>query len=211
MKHYSKIIPAIIPQNKKELLDFFFAWSDVSCILHIDIVDKSVSSEETFLIKEKTQEVKNIFEYSINPIQIHLMTESIPEWIFDKKISLHSLVVSEKNYQTLLLNHESIFDAMYIFVVPDTVGIIHEKVDGFQIMTIDKIGEQGKPFSKEKGIFVKDLRGINKNTYIQIDGGVQKEMVQEFKEAVDGFVVGSYLLKSASSIDTYYDLLSVLE
>lgn len=205
LNHYSRIIPAIIPNNKQDLLDFFLLWSDIPCILHIDI-----PHNEHFLVSLGMDDVREIFTYCINPIQVHVMSTVMPEFVLDRKLDVHSLVLHDDLYTRIQNNYSWILERTFVFLVKhDTVSIL-DSVDGVQIMTIDTIGEQGKPFSTLKGEYVKHFRDRHEQMYIQIDGGVNDEVVNKFKDTVDGFVVGSYIGKSEFPVDVLVYLENLL-
>lgn len=188
---------------------------------HIDIMDGSFVEADT---REKMSEYTNILKHISNiPLDVHLMVDQDLEDTIKDYIDLESNIITihyeaVKDKETLFRYIDLIKEngvKAGISIKPDTE--ISEILDILPyihlclIMTVEpgKGGQSLIPSTIDK---VKKLRKyIDENEldlYIEVDGGINKETIEDVKKAgADIFVVGSYLVKS----DNYEETIKILK
>lgn len=189
---------------------------------HIDIMDgKFVEKDTTKLMKDYSNTIKHI---SNIPLDVHLMVEDAKKYI-EEYVALEPSIITfhyescksdDEVIELIKLIRESGVKPA-ISIKPNTKA---EKINKFLslvhmilVMTVEpgKGGQKLIPETLEK---VKEIKKyIEKNnldTYIEVDGGVNKETIGKVKEAkVDIAVAGSSIISSSDLKKAIEDLKNV--
>ena len=170
--------------------------------IHIDVMDGLFVEDTQFTIDE----IKKINSISKKKLDIHLMVENPLAYINKcenlniKYITFHIEV--EKNINGIINKIKEIGYKVGVAIKPDTnINVLTpylDKIDLILVMSVEP-GKGGQQFIENTIDKVKELRKIiDNNKYkvqIEVDGGINNEIIQKIKEA-NISVVGSYITKS---------------
>ena len=177
---------------------------------HIDIMDgKFVEKDTTSLMYDYSNTIKQI---SNIPLDVHLMVDD-PKKYIDEYIPLEPKIITF-HYESCKNDEEVISLINYIkengikpaiSIKPNT-GV--EKIEKFiplvymvLVMTVEP-GKGGQKLIPETLDKVKDINKIieknNLDTFIEVDGGVNKETIESVKEAGVNIAVAGSAIISAS-------------
>lgn len=176
---------------------------------HIDVMDgKFVEKNTEKIMYTYSNEIKQI---SNVPLDVHLMVDDIKENI-EKYIPLEPNIITfhyeackdKEEVKRFIKEIKQNNIKCGISIKPNTkIEEIYEFLPYINlclIMTVEP-GKGGQKLIKETVNKVKELKEYIKNnnleTYIEVDGGINKETIEEVKKAgADIFVVGSAIISS---------------
>lgn len=164
--------------------------------IHIDTMDGIFVPNTQMNIDE----IIELEKYSQKKLDIHLMVDN-PEPYIDnltnkniEYITIH--IEIEKDINNLINKIKSSGYKVGLSIKPntDTKTLIPyiNKIDLVLIMSVEPGfgGQKFIPISLNKA---KEIRNLNQNITIEIDGGINNENINEIKKYVDIAVVGSYI------------------
>ena len=167
--------------------------------LHIDTMDGIFVPNTQMSIKE----IIDLEKYSKKPLDIHLMVENPENYIKhleNKNIEYITIHIEiNKNIDSLINKIKSLGYKVGLSIKPNTnIKEIIPYLDRINLILIMSVepgfgGQKFIPSSLDKA---KELRDINKNITIEIDGGINDTNIEEIKQYVDIAVVGSYITNS---------------
>lgn len=167
--------------------------------IHIDTMDGVFVTNSQM----STEEIIKLEKYSKKPLDVHLMTED-PEKYIDK--------LQNKNIEFITIHIEinkdinKIIDKIKKFnykvglsIKPntkiDTLLPYLDKIDLILVMSVEP-GFGGQKFIPTTINKLKEIRNINKDIIIEVDGGINDTTIKEIKEYTNIAVVGSYITKN---------------
>lgn len=193
-----KISPSILASNNRieSTLKLNNTNSDY---LHIDVMDGKFVENFQFPLKE----INEIEKISKKPLDIHLMVENPENYITklrNKNIEFITFHIEiNQNIKNIISLIKSLNYKVGISLKPNTkvetlIPYIKD-IDLILIMSVEpgKGGQEFMPSSLNKA---DEIRLLNKNIIIEIDGGIKDNNINEIKKHVDIAVVGSYITNS---------------
>ncbi len=190
------VIPAIIAKNQEELDQRIKKVQDYVEIIQLDFMDGIFVPNHSIDFDFKLPNIDCLFE-------AHLMVKNPLEWI----IKNHSKIDIILTHFETLINPQKIIDIVRNegkkigFVLnPETSleKIIKylDQLDQVLIMTVNP-GFYGSSFIPDIVKKISELRKINPNLNIEVDGGITDKTINLVDEAgANMFVSGSYIIKS---------------
>lgn len=164
--------------------------------IHIDAMD-GIFVPNTQL---KIDEINNLEKISTKPLDVHLMTTNPETYIDNLKnknieyITIH--IEINKNINNLINKIKSYGYKAGLSIKPNTnINTIIpylDKIDLVLIMSVEP-GFGGQKFIPSTLNKAKQLKEINKNIIIEMDGGINDTNISKIKEYIDIAVVGSYI------------------
>lgn len=167
--------------------------------LHIDTMDGLFVPNKQMPIEEIIQ----LEKYSNIPLDIHLMVEN-PEqylsYLANKNIEYITFHIEiNKNINNLINKIKSMGYKVGLSIKPNTnvekIIPYLPLIDLVLIMSVEP-GFGGQKFINQTLKKAQEIRNINKEITIEIDGGINDTNIQEIKKYVDIAVVGSYITNS---------------
>ena len=172
----SEIIPAILPTSEEDLKEKVSVLSAEITFIHLDVLEKDIwvdfgkNFEAHLMVKEPEKIIARWIERGAKRVITH---ESSPEILkYRDKVEV-GLEIEMQEF----LSKE--------FEQVPFVDFIH-------IMSIDKIGEQGRPFNPQIFDRIKEVKEKFPLATISVDGGINITNYQALIDAgADRLVVGS--------------------
>lgn len=205
-----KIIPAILSDKLSDIKDKIKIAKSFTDWVQIDIADNK-------FVSNKTIEVKDLEGVGgeIN-LELHLMVKT-PSAIFAdcekaqaKRVIVHLEAVDDIEY---VLHEASMYDFEFgVAINPATPVKLLEafigKIDLVLLMAVEP-GFSGQVFKPEVLQKVKEIKLLEGDIKIEIDGGINHDTIQLAQKAgVNLFVVGSALFEVDDVADNYKRLLA---
>ncbi len=197
-----KISPSLLAADFLNLKEDIRRINETDCdCLHLDVMDGKFVDDITFGLPL----IKEIKENCNKQLDVHLMVEhpqDLAERLCDlnvKYLTIHSEILDNVNFEYLLKKAEENGVVLGIAFNPNTEIKDYEKfikkINFALIMSVYP-GKGGQSFIEEVLIKAKEIKEINSNTFINIDGGVNDSTISKIKEVeIDMVVSGSYLFK----------------
>lgn len=167
--------------------------------LHIDTMDGIFIQNTQIPIEE----IIELEKYSKMPLDIHLMVTNPENYIKHLKnknieyITIH--IEIKKDINNLINTIKLLGYKVGISLKPSTnikeIIPYLPKIDLVLIMSVEP-GFGGQQFISSTLEKAKELKKINKNIIIEMDGGINNTNIKEIKKYVDIAVVGSYITNS---------------
>ena len=169
--------------------------------LHIDTMDGIFVPNTQMPIDE----IIELEKYSKIPLDIHLMVnnpESYLEHLKNKNIEYITIHIEiEKDIESIINKIKSLGYKVGLSIKPNTnikeIIPYLPKIDLVLIMSVEP-GFGGQKFIPNSLNKAKEIREINKDITIEIDGGINDTNIDEIKKYVDIAVVGSYITNSSN-------------
>lgn len=184
--------------------------TDISYI-HLDVMDGKFVSQKSLPLEE----IIELSKVSKKKLDVHLMVDNPLEYIENIKdlsnieyITIHLEI--EKDIKNILTKIKSYGYKAGLSIKPNTdinkLLPYMGDLDLILLMTV-KPGLGGQPFIVSSSKRLKELKKmINKNTKLEVDGGINNITIKEVPEA-DIAVVGSYITTSENPIEKINSLL----
>ena len=164
--------------------------------IHIDTMDGIFVPNTQMNIDE----IIELEKYSQKKLDVHLMVENPESYIINlinkniEYITIH--IEIEKNINELINKIKSLGYKVGLSIKPNTdiktlIQYIN-KIDLVLIMSVEP-GFGGQKFIPNSLNKAKEIRNLNQNITIEIDGGINNDNIDEIKKYVDIAVVGSYI------------------
>ena len=167
--------------------------------LHIDTMDGIFVPNKQMPIEEIIQ----LEKYSNIPLDIHLMVENPEQYLIhlsNKNIEYITFHIEiNKNINNLIDKIKALGYKVGLSIKPNTnvekIIPYLPLIDLVLIMSVEP-GFGGQKFINQTLKKAQEIRNINKEITIEIDGGINDTNIQEIKKYVDIAVVGSYITNS---------------
>lgn len=181
--------------------------------IHIDVMDGTFVPDTKFSIEE----IKEINKVSNKKLDIHLMVED-PITYIEKlnNMNINNITIHieiDKDINTLINKIHSLGYQARLSLSPETnVKLLLpylNKIEGVLIMSVNP-GKGGQEFMPNVLDKAKNIKSINNNLSIEIDGGVNNTNIKLIKDSyIDTVVVGSYITRSEDYLNRINNLISV--
>ena len=164
--------------------------------IHIDIMDGNFVPNEQF----KKEEIQSLLPLSTKPVDIHLMVSNPLEYIdilnYPNIFNITIHLEITKDIKSIL---KTIKDKGYkcgIAIKPKTdikklIPYIKD-IDLILIMSVEP-GFGGQEFIPNTINRIKEIKELNPNLIIVVDGGIKDTNINLIKNSIDIAVVGSYI------------------
>ena len=190
-----KISPSIL--NAKNRIESVTKLNNTKAdLLHIDVMDGKFVNNLQF----QKEEIEQIEKISKIPLDIHLMVENPELYIKNlankniEFITFHIEINQDINEIINLI--KSLGYKVGISLKPntkvDTLKSYINDIDLVLIMSVEP-GYGGQEFIPSSLNKATEIRNLNKNITIEIDGGIKDTNIKEIRNYVDIAVVGSYI------------------
>ena len=193
-----KISPSILASNNR--IESIQKLNNTSAeYIHIDAMDGKFVPNTQMLIDE----IIELEKYTKKAFDIHLMVEDPITYIKHLKnknieyITIHLEI--EKNINQIIDEIKKLNYKVGLSIKPNTK--VNElipylnKIDLVLIMSVEP-GFGGQQFIESTLDKAKEIKEINKNITIEMDGGIKNTNINKLKNYVDIAVVGSYITNS---------------
>jgi len=193
-----KISPSILSSTNR--IDSTIKLNNTNAdYLHIDVMDGRFVNNNQFSLKE----ILEIEQISKKKLDVHLMVEDPEEYIdnlnnkFIEYITFH--IEINKDVDKLIHKIKSLNYKVGISIKPNTdvselISYLN-KIDLVLIMSVEP-GFGGQEFIPATLDKATEIRKINPNITIEIDGGIKDTNIDIAKQYVDIAVVGSYIINN---------------
>lgn len=169
--------------------------------LHIDTMDGIFVPNTQMPIDE----IIKLEKYSQIPLDVHLMVnnpDSYLEHLENKNIEYITIHIEiEKDIESIINKIKSLGYKVGLSIKPNTnikeIIPYLPKIDLVLIMSVEP-GFGGQKFIPNSLNKAKELKEVNKDITIEIDGGINETNIDEIKKYVDIAVVGSYITNSSN-------------
>jgi len=215
-----KIIPAVFGQTYSEIerqlkiLEGHTEWA------HLDVTDGRFTSFASWPEDPSDSSTFEVLRFlgGQTKIEVHLMVEEPELIISDWSEVVDRIIVHQEATEGLKeiigALAPSVIRVGVALLLPTSIEMLKpyfSKIDLVQLMSIAEIGAQGQPFNERVLEKVKHLRALAPNVTIQIDGGVNLEIMQlALMAGVDNLVVGSAIWKTPEPIVSLKNFQSLL-
>jgi ribulose-phosphate 3-epimerase len=201
-----KIIPTIFAHNKKEFDKRFNKLINISKNLQIDFMDGKFVPAKSVQLKD----IPNLKKYK-NNFEAHLMCFSPEKYILGlknkgfKKVIFH--IEATKNPEKIIQKIKHLKMQPMIAINPETNVKDLPKEVSVLLMGVHP-GKEHQSFIQKVYNKIKELRKINKKTFIQVDGGVNEKFAKKLaKLKVNAVNSGSYISNSENPKKVYRKLI----
>lgn len=203
-----KIIPAVLANTIEELSDKLSKISSFSDEIQIDIMDGAFVIEKSFDLVD-LKELPSGKDYEIHlmvahPLEYmgHMKRLNIKKVIFHDEIDEDTLTDIEKFKAEGLV----VFLAINPETEPEKIEKYIPKIDGVMLMSVEP-GKGGQELIHYVLGQVRYLRAKYPSLIIEIDGGVNKENIEEvFASGVNIVAIGSGILKAEDPEQEWMEL-----
>lgn len=227
-----EIIPAVLPEDFSDLEEKISLVANLTPLVHVDVTNSTLTPKSNWPYDgdqidflKIVNEVEGFPFWEETSFEVHLMVknpkEIIEDWILAgaERIIVHieSFADDADVSRTLAIlknrfdknnSHLGIEVGLAVNLETDLENVYPHVLesDFIHMMSISKIGEQGKQFQAEIFDRIKELKEKFPETIISIDGGVNLENAQELIEAgANRLVVGSAIFTSDEPEETLQD------
>lgn len=222
----TQVIPAIIPETKKQLEEEINLVSDFAKIVQVDISDGVFTPVATWPFNGKdSQFFEDLKSEDIGwpkweemEIELHLMVEKPEEvlenWIHTGISAVVVHVEAVKDMQKIIDQCRTFEVALGLAIKPKTdvenlVPYVNE-IDFIQVMGSDNLGRHGVELEDSAIEMIKKLHNLYPERIIGIDIGVTEETAEELvKAGATKLISGSAILHSDSPIRVFNYLKSI--
>jgi pentose-5-phosphate-3-epimerase len=205
------IIPASLASTEEELKLQLEKITPLSSRIHIDYADGEFVDNQTvdwqFLFDLPNLYLKNNFE-------IHLMAKDpllLAQEAINSGFSRVIIPIEEINNGEIPIISQLVKKGeLFVSINPETAiqegAYLMSLVEGISIMTV-RPGQQGQAFKVEALEKVSQLRQLNYQGLIEVDGSVNLETIDKILEyEVNSLVVGSAIINSVSPKEVFEQL-----
>jgi len=197
-----KIVPAILANDIEQFKKYLKICADLGADeIQIDIADGKFVNNTTVSISEIKQ-VSSDYNFKM---QFHLMVEDITQYLDELNqinpniIYIHYEALNKKD----LIENKNIGLAINPQTAIENIKTILPQVSSILIMTVEP-GFYGGKFLAENLEKINQLKELNFNGKIGIDGGVNNETIKEvIKYQPDFICSGGYLLNNENPREVY--------
>ena len=167
--------------------------------IHIDTMDGIFVPNKQMPLEE----ILELEKYSKIPLDIHLMVENPEKYIKYLKnknieyITIHYEI--NQNLDNIINTIKSLGYKVGLSIKPNTrieeIIPYLQKIDLILIMSVEP-GFGGQKFIPNSINKAKEIKNINKEIIIEMDGGINDTNIEDLKNHIDIAVVGSYIINN---------------
>lgn len=209
-----EIIPTVVPAKAEDIVTALSRYS-FARTLHIDFADGTLAPNTTWLPGTKHDFPQGSLAY-----EAHLMVaEPLSLGIACARAGISRLIAHVESFSNAeragdvfaLWRSAGVHDigvALSLSTPPPVLDAYDSLVDFVQLMTIERIGEQGQLFDERAIARVAAVRARHAELTIAVDGGVTTENISALTESgATRFCVGATLARAENPASTYEALL----
>ena len=213
-----KIVPSILSANQDRLQEEINEVEEHSDLLQVDVMDNK-------FVPNITPQAELLKKFNTKvPLDIHLMVkEPSEEYIktfinSNKKLKINNITIHyeacsnlEKTLNFIKKNNIKASVAINPKTPLKTIKNILDKVDMVLIMTVEP-GFSGQKFIEGCMEKVKELRRLNPNLDIEVDGGINDETAPiAVKAGANVLVVSSFIFKAKDKVKAIKEILNSIK
>ncbi len=197
------IIPAILEKNKESLLKRINEVKDFSPVVHIDIMDKTLTKDNTLSISDIPLGLPVL-------IELHLMINTPSIYLnYMRKLSPYKIIVHSESdifekEVSILSNYFNVYGGVNIGSSLKDVISLKDVLSGILLMSVD-MGASGESFNTK--VFDKIKEAAVDFTNIELDGGISKDNISKCSIlGVNDFAIHTALYSSQNIEKEYIEL-----
>lgn len=217
MPSLPKIIPAIIPQSKSDLLAMTKRLPTVS-EWHIDVVDGKFVPTKAWPYVPSGRPAELVTELEKLSLEVDLMVIAPvlagEAWVQAgvQRLVFHIETIGVEELRAFANQHKVLIGVCASLDTPAEKLLPYlELADYGQVMGIAKIGSQGQPFDKRALERIVWLRAVAPRWPISIDGSVNLDTLPRLVESkFDRYIVGSAVVGQQNPQRAYDELAKLL-
>jgi ribulose-phosphate 3-epimerase len=199
------IVPSIIAQDQRTF-DKIYSKIKIAQTIHLDVMDGEYVPNKSLWFP---------FQLPTHDYEAHLMTTKPELFIGKHHDKIKTFIVhveTTQNVDALIEFVHSMRCRVFLALKPSIpVARIRryiKKVDGVLVMTVQP-GKYGAPFLRNQVGKIRQLRNMNRNLTIEVDGSVNDKTIRLLKEAgANRFSVGSYIQRAKDVKEAINELLN---
>ncbi len=206
-----QIIPAVLTDNKPDLIEKIKSLAEIFNLVQIDIMDG-------VFVDNKSVSLSDIDALPDLLFEIHLMVKNPVEYLADcerigaKRVFVH--IESVDDMQELLARSVLYDFSLGLAVNPQTpltkIFPFVPDIDWVLILGVEP-GRQGQEFIGSTLDKVATLKKYYPSVLVEVDGGVKPDNIAAIKNSgADAVAVGSFIINSSNKGKAYQQLLSAL-
>ncbi|HEY9582768.1 MAG TPA: hypothetical protein VJK09_00445 [Candidatus Paceibacterota bacterium] len=205
------IVPSIVATDQLDLEYRLKQIGDTASWVHIDVVDGEFAMPASWPYTEDDldEAIKNLKDVETKAkLGLHLMVkdpqENLDEWM-DTSVAriLIQYESPEHTQNALAVLDMTKIESGVVLALDTPVSVLvelPEKIKFVQLMSINKIGHYGEHFQNEVFKKIKEVKKLNKDLIISVDGGIKEEHLKDLKKAgADQVVMGSAIFDAQDS------------
>jgi len=211
-----KIIPSLLVTNETDFESQIKSVTGLVDMIQVDLADGKFVPNTTWPYQEPQKAQKHLENIDF---ELHLMVEEplkiIKQWINHKRLKRILVHIESTNDIESILSEIKMFHKEAGIVLNPTTSIYDaepyfDKIDSLMLMGV-KPGFQGQAFIPSTIDKIKKVKEINKNVFIEIDGGVNKLTITQIARAgADVICPGSAVFKGDNIENNITDLTNLL-
>ncbi len=203
------IIPAVIAKTQEELDDILSRIKDSAVLLQLEVMDGKFVPSHSLDFDFRLPQRECQYE-------AHLMIENPEKWIDANWMKVDTIIAHFESvkYPDRIIGSARDKGKKVAFALNPETGIEQirdylDRIDQVLIMTVNP-GFYGSKFLPETMVKIRELREIQPELDIEVDGGITPDTIKEVHTAgANMFVSGSYIVKS-NNIKERLDILGSL-
>lgn len=212
-----EVLPTFVSKSLHQLETASSPFFGTASMLHIDMNDGDFAFPTTW-IPDTGEQLPQKGTY-----EVHLMAKE-PRSAGERfiragawRIVGHAeALVGEEGQQTLqgwrAMGAHEVGIALRLETPLSAAEHLSARIDVLQLMSVEKIGEQGQPFAHDVIPRIKEARERFPHAVIAVDGGLDATTIPEVVRAgATRLCVGSAIANATNPITTYKELLSIAE
>ncbi len=187
------IVPSIIAKNQKQLNKRFSKVKSLSKSFHLDVMDGRFVKNKSLNFNFKLPKNK---KYTA-----HLMIRNPEAWIKKNKNKVDEIIVQAETIKDFnkiknLVKNKKLGIALNPETKVSKIIDYLDKIYSILILTVHP-GRYGSKFLPANLNKIKEIRKLNKNINIKVDGSINDKTIKQIKKfKPDELIVGSYLMNS---------------
>lgn len=207
-----EIVPAILEKEWSEIEHKLEIIQSFAKTVHVDIIDGKFANNTTFLDPHPFKKYSSDFF-----LELHMMVDNPRQYLkpfseagFKRFIGHIEMMPDQSEFirEAKQYGHASLAIDGPTNISKITAPLTD--VDSLLVMTI-KAGFAGQEFDESQLLKVKEIRKINPNLLLEVDGGIDNQTIIKAQEAgANAFCVNSHLFKSDDPHRTFIALQSLL-
>jgi len=217
----SKILPAILVKDKKDLTESLNLFDGIVDELQIDVLDGKLVPKISWPYTVGANAISELnsllYDYTFN-VELHLMLEenlSFIESVDSGKISRAVMQIESRDFEIAAKaakNKGFLVGASAMLETSlESLESVLDIIDYVQFMCIEKIGVQGSKFNSKVIDKIKVFRQKHPQVELAVDGGVKKEHLPSLESlGVKRFAMGSAIMSSQNPVATWRELSELL-